>query len=211
MSKSIIINIFSLFLGLLLLLTVPFSAWADDDEKPNSHHSHVADQAADNQSSDQAVVVSQESQKETGQATIANQEALAEAGPEAEWSGQEGEMKDALLTPEVMLSEGRLTEEDYNIFIEIFETILYGVNEFDFNVIARENNVSLRRLNFITAKIMWPLSERDRQEITLNELGLGVLMDAKERQLFVKHRTELEKLHGVMKATLLDQGRMGPY
>jgi hypothetical protein len=131
----------------------------------------------------------------TGEGTDTGGEAAS--GKSAEELAQEG-----ALSPDVMLSEPHLTEADFETFIDLFTYIIFGTDRLDFVAYSKTSGVSLRRLNYITAKIMMPLGEPSRREVMVNELGLGVLMDAQERALFLKYKPRLDKLAQAMEQAL---------
>ncbi|MDR2368262.1 MAG: hypothetical protein LBF58_09170 [Deltaproteobacteria bacterium] len=113
-----------------------------------------------------------------------------------------GEISEGALTPEIMLTEPPLTEADFQLFIALYQYMLYGPDRLNFKTFAQDNGVALRRLNYVAAKISLPLGEAERRGQRINELGLGVLLDRGEMELFAKHKPELEKLTEAMKRAI---------
>ncbi|MDR2387610.1 MAG: hypothetical protein LBE80_08515 [Deltaproteobacteria bacterium] len=108
----------------------------------------------------------------------------------------------AALTPEVMITEAPLTEADFEIFVAMYNYILYGSERLNFNTFSANLGIPLRRLNYISAKISLPLGESARRGQTINELGLGVLMNGPEWELFLARKTQLEELTAAMKRAM---------
>jgi hypothetical protein len=104
------------------------------------------------------------------------------------------EILEAMLSPEAMLAEPPLTERDFEIFIEFFSLLLNSDQRFDFKAFAASNGITLRRFNYVSAKISWPLGEPSRRGPIVNELGLGVLMNGEEREIFLRREPELAKI-----------------
>jgi hypothetical protein len=121
---------------------------------------------------------------------------------EAPEAPSEVEDTSGALSPEIMVSEPPLSEKDFDLFIELYNFIISGASRQDFKSFADANNVTLRRLNYITAKITMPLGDPTRKEQRVNELGLGVLMNADERALFLMYQPALEELSENMRQTL---------
>ncbi|MDR0621319.1 MAG: hypothetical protein LBJ61_05525 [Deltaproteobacteria bacterium] len=111
-------------------------------------------------------------------------------------------LAEAALTPEIMLLEPPLTDADYGIFIAQYNEILFGTGRLNFREFARGMGITLRRLNYLTAKITMPLGEPNRRAGRVNELGLGVMMDRGERELFLKHEAKLTELTEAMKRAI---------
>ncbi|MDR0355086.1 MAG: hypothetical protein LBJ64_05055 [Deltaproteobacteria bacterium] len=113
---------------------------------------------------------------------------------------EEEEMKilqESALSPEIMLKEPPLTEEDMQIYFDMHTFIFFGDSPLTppyFEKFARDRGITLRRLNYIAAKLSLPLGEKTRHSVILNELGLGVLLNREEKELFNKHYEDLQTL-----------------
>jgi hypothetical protein len=112
-------------------------------------------------------------------------------------------LDEALLDPAAMIEEPPLTENDFVIFMELYNYMLIAQGQLDFIAFARNHDVTLRRLNYMSAKISLPLGEPSRKGQLISEFGLGVLMDGQEKALFEKFRPQLEELSQAMKKSLL--------
>jgi hypothetical protein len=115
-------------------------------------------------------------------------------------------VKEAMLTPAIMVEEPRLTEEDFQIYFKMCDFILFGSEPLlpsSFIKIAEQYGVTFRRLNYIAAKIPLPLGNQERIDEIINQLGPGVLLDGQEKELFNTHRQKLEEISLAMEKSIM--------
>ncbi|MDR2302413.1 MAG: hypothetical protein LBF38_10280 [Deltaproteobacteria bacterium] len=126
----------------------------------------------------------------------------SEAEAEAYHEPTPEELSGAALTPEVMITQPPLTEADFDAFVAMYNYVIFGSGSLNFNVFSRSVGVPLRRLNYLAAKISLPLGESERRAQIINELGLGVLMNGPEWEIFLRRQTQLEEITATMKRAL---------
>ncbi|MDR2442788.1 MAG: hypothetical protein LBE31_04620 [Deltaproteobacteria bacterium] len=112
-------------------------------------------------------------------------------------NGQPGQ---DMLTPEIMASQPRLSEQDITLFVDLFTHILaIGGQLADINMFSRTRGVDMLRLNYITVKITFNFIPNSSREAIVRELGLGVLPDDQEKALIEKHLDQLNPIMDVFK------------
>ncbi|MDR1657432.1 MAG: hypothetical protein LBT47_07745 [Deltaproteobacteria bacterium] len=97
-----------------------------------------------------------------------------------------------MLTPENVITQARLSQQDVTTFIDLFTYLLAsGSQVTDINTFSRTRGISMLRLNHITVKIAFKFLPQSTQKSIVNELGLAILLNDQEKKLIVSQEAQL--------------------
>ncbi|MDR2455716.1 MAG: hypothetical protein LBE49_03865 [Deltaproteobacteria bacterium] len=102
---------------------------------------------------------------------------------------------DDQLTPQNVAAQPRLSQRDVRLFVDLFNTILsVGAEQSDIASFARIHGVGMLRLNYVAVKLAFPFVPETAKNSILNELGLGILMNAEEKALMEENMSDIEPI-----------------